>query len=116
MRRDKTFGSNDLVRYWTKNLTNEERQEVLAVFLWGQGRCDAAKNILLLLVSIVADFLPFPGVRFILNLLLKLVPVGERISEIFIQETALRVIKSAGLDAQQVAYRVCNAALSAEKE
>jgi hypothetical protein len=42
--------------------------------------------------------------------------VGERISEIFIQEIALKVIRDAGLDAQQVLYQVCHAAKTAEKE
>jgi len=86
------------------------------VFLVGQSRCDAAVNILLLIVGIIADFLPFPGIKLFLNLLLKLVPVGDRISEIFMQEIAFATIKKADLDASQVFYLVCNAALKAEKE
>ena len=116
MRQDPTFTDSDLLRFWCLNLSNDERRDFLATLLWAQANCDVAKNVVLLILGIVADLVPFPGIRFVINLLLKLIPVGERISEVFIQETALRVIKEAGLDASQVVFRACNAVLSAEKE
>ncbi|MDO8649689.1 MAG: hypothetical protein Q7R81_08005 [Candidatus Peregrinibacteria bacterium] len=114
MRENKTFGSNDLVRFWTLNLTDKERQEVVAVFLYEESRCEAAKNIVLLILEFIVSAVPFPGIQLLLRILLKLVPPDERIPGEFIQDTALRVIQEAGLEEIEVQYKLCRAVLEKE--
>lgn len=94
-RKDKTFSSFDLIRLWMTNLTFNERREVLHVFMYGEAVSESKGKAVIVLLDLIADIVPVPGIKIVLRVAKRIFGLSEQIDAFELQENALATLRKA---------------------
>lgn len=113
-RRDKTFSSEDIIRFYVKNLTLSERKDVISVFYVAVFIEQTRESTIHLLLSLVGLLLrAIPGGGQLLRLLLRIFRIRRALFDFEdFRVRAGETLKRAGLDVDDLIEAVLEAARS----